>query len=436
MNILIEKLKNVVQERRAEGTPDNAIINALKEELQYVVLDFIYNNRTYSNLIMYGGTLLRIGYGLPRMSEDLDFQTDKKFDFEKFKKDLTAYFKSTYAVNIEMTLKTERATGTDVAFIIFPNVLEESGVKGHGVPTVLKIRFDVNYFENASKFAIETIPITKDTFVFSIRTYPVSTLMASKIAAVLLRKKRGIGDETLDCKPRDIYDLVWYMQKKIVPDIEYLKAIHARVNEEINVRNILDVFDMLKERILNLDDKLFKNDIATLFYNPAEYDEWHRNWRERFRILINSYEIYEIKRKEDKPDLEKIHVAVDFSSDTRYFHFHFPTTEPKGGRVKFTFVLSEYWYMYSDFKISGFRRENIEDQVESFSGQTLVDLDYEYAGLFYTKIEDYLKRNDFVVLQPEFKTKLIRATADNLNIKTQICLDRRLLIKEKFEDLL
>ena len=48
------------------------------------------------------------------------------------------------------------------------------------------------------------------------------------------------------------------------------------------------------------------------------------------------------------------------------------------------------------------------------------------------KIEDYLKRNDFVVLQPEFRTKLIRATADQLNIKTQICLDRRLLIKEKF----
>ena len=79
MNIFIEKLKTIVKDRRAEGIPDFAIINFIKEELQYAVLDFIYNNKKYSNLIMYGGTLLRIAYDLHRMSEDLDFQTNKKF---------------------------------------------------------------------------------------------------------------------------------------------------------------------------------------------------------------------------------------------------------------------------------------------------------------------------------------------------------------------
>ncbi|MBU1992640.1 hypothetical protein KKG51_03005, partial [Patescibacteria group bacterium] len=63
-------------------------------------------------------------------------------------------------------------------------------------------------------------------------------------------------------------------------------------------------------------------------------------------------------------------------------------------------------------------------------------LDYGYAGLFYEKIEDYLKRNDYILLQPELKTKLIRAIADKLNVKTQIFLDRRLLLKERFEGLL
>lgn len=435
MNILIEKLKNIVKERRDEGIPDNAIINVIKEELQYPILDFIYNNRAYSHLIMYGGTLLRIGYDLSRMSEDLDFQTDKKFDFEKFKNDLITHFKNTYNLDIKVALKTERLTGTDVATINFFNILEEAGIKGHGLPTILKIRVDVNFFSQASDFTMEIIPRVKDTFAFSIRTYPISTLMASKIAAVLLRTKRGIGAETSDCKPRDIYDLLWYMEKKIIPDIEYLKAIHTRANEDMKARNVLEVFDMLKRRVPNLDDKLFKHDLTPFFYNPAEYDEWHRNWKQRFITLINSYEIFEVNKKDEKPDLQGVSIKMDFLSETRYFNFHFFTTELPVNRVDFVCVLSDDWYLFIDSKrIVGYRRKEIDDQIKSI--HKLTDLDYEYAGLFYTKIEDYLKRNDYIVLQPEMKTKLIRATADNLNVKTQLFLDRRLLVKERFEDLL
>jgi len=435
MNILIEKLKNAVKERRAEGTPDSAIINALKEELQYPVLDFIYSHRSYSHLIMYGGTLLRIGYGLSRMSEDLDFQTDKKFDFEKFREDLISHFKSTYAIGIEIKIKKERLTGTENAFIKFPDILEEVGLKGHGLWTVLVIRFDVNHFSRASYFATETIPITKGTYVFSIKTYPLSTLMASKIAAILLRSKRGIGDEISDCKPRDIYDLMWYMGQKIIPDIEYLKAIHARAGKTMEARNVLDVFDKLMRRVANLDDKSFAQDLSRFFYNPGEYDDWHRHWRERFRMLRNSYEIYKIKKDKNHPELLEIFVATDFSSDNRYFHFLFSTEEPPESRVKFTCILSEYWYIFEDFKIpEGYRKKDIEGCIKS--GGKLTELDYEYTGLFYEKIEDYLKRNDYIVLQPVLKTKLIRATADKLNVKTQILLDRRLLLKERFEDLL
>jgi predicted nucleotidyltransferase component of viral defense system len=153
MNMLIEKLKNLAKERREEGTPENAIINAMKEEIQYAVLDFIYNNRAYYHLVMYGGTLLRIGYNLPRMSEDLDFQTHKKFNFVTFKKDVIAYFKSTYNADVEMTIKQERLTGTDFAYICFPNILKEVGIRGQGIPTTLKISIDVNFFHQAKQFS-------------------------------------------------------------------------------------------------------------------------------------------------------------------------------------------------------------------------------------------------------------------------------------------
>jgi len=435
MNILIEKLKAIVAEQRMEGTKDDVIINIIKEKLQYPVLDFIYNNRAYSHLIMYGGTLLRIAYDLPRMSEDLDFQTDKKFDFKKFEKDLIRYFETTYVIKINVTIKTERLNETEFAFINFPDILEEIGMRGHGLPTVLKIRFDVNTFSKASNFATEIIPKTKDNYVFSMKTYPLSTLMASKVAAVLLRTKRGIENETADCKPRDIYDLEWYMRQKIVPDIEYLKAIYARVGKDIEAQTILDVFDIVTKRVLNLDDDLFERDLKRFFYHPGEYDDWHRNWKERFRLLRNSYEIREVKKNNGAADLQEIYIAEDSSSDNRYFHFWFSAVEPMGERVKFTCILSEYWYIFNDFKISaGHRRKDIEDHIKS--NRKLTELDYEYAGLFYGKIEKFLKRSNYVVLQSEIKTKLIRATADKLNVKTQILLDRRLLEKERLEDLL
>ncbi|MBI4995260.1 nucleotidyl transferase AbiEii/AbiGii toxin family protein [Candidatus Peregrinibacteria bacterium] len=427
MNIFVEKLKRRVDELHTEGKSDIIIMNILKEEIQYAVLDFIYKNRDYSSLVMYGGSLLRIAYRLPRMSEDLDFQTDKKFDFGKFKSDIITHFKSAYSVDIEVDLKTERMTKTDLAFIKFPYILDEIGFKGGR--TVLKIRFDVNSFTSTSKFTIETIPITHDMYVFSIKTYPMATLMASKVAAVLLRTERGIGDEKAPCKPRDIYDLIWYMQEKIIPDIEYLRAIFERAGKKLEANNVLELFDRIMLRVTNLDAALFKDDLAPFFYDPAELDFWLHDWRGRIISLRKEYDIFRVK------DLlpHEIYVGKDFSSDTRYFHFWFET-EPDM-LIKITFVLSDYWYVFADYKITpGHRRKDVESRI--VQKEKLNELDYEYIGLFYTKIEDYLRRNDSLVLHDEIKTKLIRPSAENLNVKTQILLDRRLLTTVRFEDLI
>lgn len=424
MNILIEKLRQIVIERRKENATDDIIINALKEELHYVVLNFVYNNRSYSHLVMYGGTLLRIAHGLPRMSIDLDFQTDKKFNFEKFSEDLVAHIKATYGIEISIINKTERLTETDYMVINFPDILPELNIKGHGRPTVLKIRFDINPFSTTVDFSTETIPVSKDTYAFSIKTYPIGTLMASKIAAVLLRGPRGIGTEVVDCKPRDIYDLMWYMEKKIIPNIEYLKAIHARAKKILTAQNVLEVFDVLSVHVSNLDDSLFKHDLAPLFYSPIEYERWHHDWRQRLIQLRNAYEIYKIKK------LTTIWTGKEFSTGNRHFQYIFSTEEP-GVQIIFTYILSEYWYLFSDFKISlEHRRNDLKHSITDLN-----ELDHAYIGLFYTKTEDYIRRNNHMVLRPEFTTKIIRATADNLNVKKEIFLDRRLLEKTSLEDL-
>jgi hypothetical protein len=61
--------------------------NALKEELQFYVLNFIYHHSEYGKWIMYGGSALRIIHGLDRMSVDLDFEVSHEVT-EKFLKKL------------------------------------------------------------------------------------------------------------------------------------------------------------------------------------------------------------------------------------------------------------------------------------------------------------------------------------------------------------
>ena len=83
------------------------------------------------------------------------------------------------------------------------------------------VKIDLNHFV-APKTVTERRPINRDQLSFVIMTYNMSALMASKIAAIFLRGTRGVGEAVYEEKGRDIYDLLWYMNKKVVPDFDYL----------------------------------------------------------------------------------------------------------------------------------------------------------------------------------------------------------------------
>ena len=60
--------------------------NALKEIIQEVALLGLWRSKFYEKAVFYGGSALRILYGLDRFSEDLDFsliQPEQNFNIEK-----------------------------------------------------------------------------------------------------------------------------------------------------------------------------------------------------------------------------------------------------------------------------------------------------------------------------------------------------------------
>jgi hypothetical protein len=325
LTILKRKLKDL----NASKVDAETLRNTLKEELQYYVLNFIYHHPKYNNWIMYGGSALRIIHGLDRMSVDLDFEIShditEKF-LEKLKKDIEDHFLNTYGAGLNfMTAKITTGRGLILKF----HVGEELSFGHHSKQVHVKI--DLNHFM-ASKTVTERRPINRDQLSFVILTYNMSTLMASKLAAIFLRGNRGVGKAVYEEKGRDIYDLLWYMGKKIVPDFDYLIA------KDVDVKDPRALFDKLTFQMNKVSDKNLEQDLDPLFVNKTFIGNWLKNWRESYLRLLEDYKIYTVTK------LREIIIKEDFHTDNFSFVYTYNTAEKD--IVKIVYIITYEWIKF------------------------------------------------------------------------------------------
>jgi len=286
--------------------------NAFKEELQFYVLNFIYHHPEYSKWIMYGGSALRIIHGLDRMSVDLDFEISRAVTnefLEELGKEIREYFANTYNTGDNfLKIKITNNRGLLLKFSIGDELSF-----GHSSKQ-LHVKIDLNYFV-APKTVTERRPINRDQLSFVILTYNMSSLMASKIAAIFLRGARGVGEAVYEEKGRDIYDLLWYMGKKIVPDLDYLIA------KGVDVKNPRVLFGRLTMQMNKVDSRNLKNDLSPLFTNQTFIKNWLGNWRETYSKLLEDYKIRTVTA------LQAIIVSEDFHTDNFSFVYAYETKE-------------------------------------------------------------------------------------------------------------
>ncbi len=398
--------------------------NALKEELQFYILNFIYHHPEYNKWIMYGGSALRIIHGLDRMSVDLDFEVShsitEKF-LEELKKGIEEYFTNTYGTSSDF-LTTKITTGRGL--LLKFHVGKELSF-GHPSNQV-HVKIDLNYF-NAPKTVHERRPINRDQLSFVIVTYNMAALMASKLAAIFLRGTRGIGTATYEEKGRDIYDLLWYMTKKVVPDFDYLTA------KSIDAKDPRALFDKLTLQMNKVSDANLKQDLSPLFVNQSFIESWLKNWRESYLRLLDEYKINTVKK------IESIDVYQDFLTDKFYFIYLYKTEG--GGLVRISCVLSDYWIEFKEGELDLNIDNTVSDLVKFRSNGTSSRPTSEkklkqYATLFFQKTENYFKKTNNVMLGDTIVTKVIRMTADNLNPKEQILLNKSALMNCELDDLL
>jgi predicted nucleotidyltransferase component of viral defense system len=265
----METIKPVLANIISESPSRNNLFkrNLLKEYLQVVVLDFIYSHPTYSQLLFYGGSALAHCFDLQRLSEDLDFIDEtKRVKVPKLAKDLEDYFSKRTDLPVKTTVQKFRI------YLKFP-ILRDLGLSTREETDALFLKVEVfSEFDFCEHYSTDIRPIFKYNRSVLIKTLDASTLMATKIRAILFRKWEKTdkqGNTTVKVKGRDYFDLLWYLQKGIQPNLSCIEGIDT----------IKDLKEKLLAMVARIDSRSIQLDLDALIANPTFINNMSRNMK-------------------------------------------------------------------------------------------------------------------------------------------------------------
>lgn len=252
--------------------------NALTEVIQEVALCGLARAGFFKDAAFYGGTALRIFYGLDRFSEDLDFslvEPDAHFELKKYFSVLESEL-SSVGLNFKVE---EKVKTTD-------SPIKSAFLKGNTKEHILSVYRDE---QNASKispfevikikFEIDTNPPAFATFEnkyrmlpspYQVRLYDLPSLFAGKLHAVICRAWKT------RVKGRDLYDYIFYLSRNVAVNMKHLKA---RLVDSGFFDNNFDLtrealFFILNERFLAIDYEQAKQDVIPFIKDKTKLGIW------------------------------------------------------------------------------------------------------------------------------------------------------------------
>lgn len=254
--------------------------NALKEIIQEIALLGLWRSKFFERAAFYGGSALRILYGLDRFSEDLDFsllQPDPDFRLQPYLKAVeTELHAMGFVVTVQEKSKVADTT-IESAFIKAGTRLHLLKIQvpdGHRIHRnqVLTVKLEIDTdppsgFETEASTLLQPIP-------FAVNSYRISDLFAGKLHAVLRRnwQKRVKG--------RDFYDLVWYVGRNIPCHLAHLESRLRQSGgwEKSAALTLTDLTDALESRISQLDVEAAREDVLPFLKDPDSVALWSREF--------------------------------------------------------------------------------------------------------------------------------------------------------------
>lgn len=250
--------------------------DALREIMQEIALAGLHRAGFFEKAAFYGGTALRIFYGLNRFSEDLDFSllaVTPDFSLNKYLDAVLIEFES---LGMQVSVREKQKTSPnniESAFLksetlwkelVLENIIPQNGLDQK--PTI-KIKLEVDIepplgFETEEKLLIKP-------FSFYVKCFTMSDLFAGKMHALLFRKWKN------NVKGRDWYDMEWYIRKGALLNIKHL-LLRAQNSGDWDKTTITEeeFRELLNKKIDTVDFNRVKADISRFIPDAGVLDIW------------------------------------------------------------------------------------------------------------------------------------------------------------------
>ena len=257
-------------------------INALREILQELALFGLWRSKFFEKAAFYGGTALRVLYGLDRYSEDLDFSLlchDDSFSLGPYGEALKREI-SSYGFHVEFQSRHKaKYTQIESAFVKTNTYRELMVIDApeellHDLYPAkqLKIKIEVDTeppggFVTDTQYVLQPIP-------FPLRVYSLPDLFAGKIHAILCRKWKT------RVKGRDWYDLVWYASRYPEVRLSHLESrMRQSGNYSLNVPLTMEkLLEFLYFAIDNLDIEKARKEVVPFVKDRRSIEVWSRDF--------------------------------------------------------------------------------------------------------------------------------------------------------------
>ncbi len=274
---------------RYEVQTNDDYINAQHEVMQQITLAGLYRGGFFNKAAFYGGTCLRIFYGMERFSEDMDFsllQQDADFKLEDYFEPIKTEFNALGREVVINKKEKKNQTNVESAFLKDDTAIynmqfrTERNIK-------IKIEVDINPpsgFTTEHKFLL--LP-----FSFMVRCYTLPDLYAGKMHALLFRSWKN------RVKGRDWYDFEWYVRNNTALNFEHLcqrtSQLGSLPEEELTRDNFIQ---LLRDKILKTNMEMVKADVRPFIKNSEEMDIWSTEYFMHVADMIR-FEKQDLNRK-------------------------------------------------------------------------------------------------------------------------------------------
>jgi hypothetical protein len=274
-------------------------VRALREIIQEVALLGCWRAKLFEHAAFYGGTALRILYGLDRFSEDLDFSLlvpETDFNLSRYTASLEEELLA-FGFNVRVELVDKAVKSAVQSAFLKANtrtellVIETGEEIARQIPAgqALRVKLEVDTdpppgFATETRYLLHPIP-------FAVRSYALPDLFAGKMHALLFRKWKN------RVKGRDWCDLVWYAANHPQLHLAHLEQRMRQTGQWSGDRWLTPsaFTDLLNEAIERLDVDQARRDVAPFVKDQQALAIWSHDF---FRDVVRRIQIVDEDRSE------------------------------------------------------------------------------------------------------------------------------------------